>query len=347
MKKYWDYFQKNAVTITLFLISSFFLFLLIQKLCIDQFFFSFLRALSPLLFGILIALWMHPFIISCHLLPTHFSRVVFVYGILVMSLFIFLFLLIPLLYVQIERILQYSDILWKEIEYYLETYHLKEILAPLWKNSSKGSIDFLFQGMGRLGQLFFSFFIAYFISLEVHVFVNEFKKIVINHQKWFHFYHTFSNILFLYVKGVVLDGCFIVISVGALLYLFDFPQAFFLAFLLAIFNLLPYMGAFIGVLFIAIVGFLSFEQIPWLALFLLVILQQVEGNIIHPLILNKTMSVHPLYLFVALLVGEFLFGFIGIIFSPILAAFMQILAFSYWHATNQASIGGWEDFFVK
>lgn len=347
MKKYWQYFQDHALYIFLLLISCYLLVMLIEKLNILFYLGLFLQAISPLLIGILIALFLHPFIVKCRFLTHHKSRVSFVYGLLVIGVLLFLVFLIPMLYLQIEKTIQYAEGLIQQLKQFFTMMGLNQLFEEktqaVIENGSKLSIDFIFAGANHVAQFFFAFFIAYFISLETDVFINEFKKLVVHYEKWWRFYHTFSSILYRYTKGVGLDMVFIVLSVGFLLSLFHFPQPFFLAFLLAFLNLLPYLGAVIGVGLIALVGILTFESIPWLAIILLILLQQIEGNVIHPLILNKSMSVHPLYLFAALLISEFLFGVIGIILSPLLAAFMQIGVFSYLHVLNHSNIGGWEN----
>ena len=351
MRKYWLYFQRHCFSVTLLLASCILFLTLMRMLAIPSTIQSFLKAISPLLIGVVIALFMHPFIIRCRFISAHKWRVTFVYGLFVFSVGLFFVFLIPLLYTQAKKVIQNSDQLFSQLENIVQAMGLEKFYEQgtqaVVETSSELSIDLLFSGADHLTQFFFSFFIAYFISLEIDVFVNEFKKLFIQHEKWLNFYRTFSSILSRYVKGVLLDTLFIVITAGLLLWVFHFPQPFFLALLLAVFNLLPYIGAFIGVGIIVLVGILSFGSIPWLAIVLLILLQQIEGNIVHPLILNKAMSVHPLYLFAALLISEFLFGFIGIIFSPLLAAFLQIGVGSYMHVLNNSNVGGWEDIFIK
>ena len=64
---------------------------------------------------------------------------------------------------------------------------------------------------------------------------------------------------------------------------------------------------------------------------------------IHAWICNKTMKVHPLFLFFALFINEFLFGIIGIILSPIVASILQMIFNTYREYLNQRNIGGWEN----
>ena len=128
-----------------------------------------------------------------------------------------------------------------------------------------------------------------------------------------------------------------------ILWIFHTPYALLLAILLAVLNLFPYVGAALGTFLILLLHLILVkENTLWLAA-VLFLNSLLEGNIIHAWICNKTMKVHPLFLFAALLVNEYFFGVIGVILSPIVASILQMCLITYSEYLNRKNIGCWEN----
>ena len=54
--------------------------------------------------------------------------------------------------------------------------------------------------------------------------------------------------------------------------------------LLAFLNLFPYIGATIGIVLIGIIALLEYSSFPWVLFIVIFILQQIEGNLVQPMI---------------------------------------------------------------
>lgn len=106
------------------------------------------------------------------------------------------------------------------------------------------------------------------------------------------------------------------------------PYAFLLAVIAAVMNLVPVFGSLIAGVFATIVA-LSAGGVT-LALMvagLFLILNQIEGNLLYPLVVNKVVGIPPLLVILALLVGGSLAGFLGVVLSiPLAAAFREFLS---------------------
>ena len=137
---------------------------------------------------------------------------------------------------------------------------------------------------------------------EVCRIVNDlqFKKYVKQHEKILRFYDIFSNILRQYIYSTFLDITYIVLTTFIILYLLKTPYAFLLSVLLAVFNLFPYVGALAGSILLVTIHFLLVRENTVLLIIFIFINSQIESNVIHAWICNKTMKVHPLFLFFAL-----------------------------------------------
>lgn len=106
------------------------------------------------------------------------------------------------------------------------------------------------------------------------------------------------------------------------------PYALLLAVIAAVMNLVPVFGSLIAGVFATIVAFSSGGvtlAVATAVLFL--IINQFEGNLLYPLVVNKVVGIPPLLVILALLVGGSLAGFLGVLLSiPLAAAFREFLS---------------------
>ncbi len=105
-------------------------------------------------------------------------------------------------------------------------------------------------------------------------------------------------------------------------------NALFLAFISGAFEIIPVFGPFIGSVPGVLVGFtqggFSFGLI--VALVYLVI-QQIESNVIYPLVVQKVLDIPPLVVIIALVVGARVGGFLGILLSvPVAVAITEYMS---------------------
>lgn len=80
-------------------------------------------------------------------------------------------------------------------------------------------------------------------------------------------------------------------------------------------NVIPYLGAFLAAVPALIVGL---SQSPGLAvkvLIVTIVAQQLEGNLLSPLIVGKGLSIHPLTIILLLLAAGALMGPLGLLFA--------------------------------
>jgi predicted PurR-regulated permease PerM len=105
-----------------------------------------------------------------------------------------------------------------------------------------------------------------------------------------------------------------------------------LAVLMAFLDLIPLVGSAIGGIIIAIVcAFVDFPTslIVWSVF--LIVYQQVENNVLQPFIYKRTVSLHPLLVLVAVLIGGSQLGVLGALLSIPVAAAVQIVVRDWWH----------------
>lgn len=293
-----------------------------------------LHLLLMIFYGFLFAWVLEPWIMR-YKIGTRVIRVVFVY--LMFGLFCGL-----ILWACIPRFV----LLWKDITMEFPNWMMmvkQQIPETIWNQGYQlmvqKTVGFM-DGMGNVGMIFMS---AFFISIDM----EHLKRL---YHQFFHFsfldenfYHTACNIIYQYTKGVGLDLLFLFLSASVLLWLFQFPNAFVYAILLALFNLFPVIGPLVGWLFISAIAWLSYQQFPMVLIVLLFLLQQIESNWIQPLIFKKVMELRPTLTFISLLVCGGLFGVMGMIFSPIVAGIVQLMFRSFLFSKKRKTVGTWDE----
>lgn len=105
----------------------------------------------------------------------------------------------------------------------------------------------------------------------------------------------------------------------------DLRFAILLSIINAIFNIVPYFGAFFGGIPAVIVGFIdSPTKAIWVFVGILII-QQIEGNILAPKVTADSTNIHPLVIIILLLIGERMFGVFGMIMAVPLGVIIKVI----------------------
>jgi len=129
-----------------------------------------------------------------------------------------------------------------------------------------------------------------------------------------------------FLVGTVIDA----FIVGVLTYIFSlifgFPNALLIGVIIAITNVIPFFGPFIGAIPSAL---LIFIQSPikalWFCIFILV-LQQLDGNFLHPKIVGNTTGLSSFWVLFAIILFGGLMGFFGLIIGvPLFAVIYDII----------------------
>lgn len=112
-------------------------------------------------------------------------------------------------------------------------------------------------------------------------------------------------------------------AVGMVLIGMDFPLL--IGIMAGITNFIPYFGAVISTIPVVLLALLKSK---WLALYVLgmmVLIQQIEGNVISPKILGNCVGLHPLAIIFALLAAGHLWGLLGLIVAVPLAGILKVV----------------------
>lgn len=135
-----------------------------------------------------------------------------------------------------------------------------------------------------------------------------------------------NNIFGNFIGGKIVDSVIIGIITFMIMFALRMPYAVLVSVMVGITNIIPVFGPFIGAIpgFIIIL-FVSPIQALWF-LVVIVIIQQLDGNIIGPYILGDSVGLSAFWILFSVLVFSKLFGVVGMIIGvPIFAVIYSII----------------------
>ena len=138
---------------------------------------------------------------------------------------------------------------------------------------------------------------------------------------------TQSNMTFSrFIGGKILDSFIIGVLTFIILSIFKMPYILLISVIIGVTNIIPFFGPFIGGIPAAIIIlFVSPIQALWFIV-IIVVIQQIDGNIIGPKILGDSIGISAFWILFSLLVAAKLMGFVGMIIGvPLFAIFYSII----------------------
>lgn len=128
-----------------------------------------------------------------------------------------------------------------------------------------------------------------------------------------------------FITGKIVDSLIIGIVCYVCMLLFKIEYPLLISVIIGMTNVIPFFGPYIGaipsILFLLLINPIS---ALWFAVFILV-LQQIDGNVIGPLILGDHVGLSAFWIMLAITIGGGLFGFAGMLLSvPVFALIYAI-----------------------
>ncbi|MCR6110294.1 AI-2E family transporter [Bacillus sp. A301a_S52] len=128
-----------------------------------------------------------------------------------------------------------------------------------------------------------------------------------------------------YIRGQLI----VCIIVGFLAWLgfwiINMPYGTLLAIVIGITNVIPYFGPVLGTVPVVLLALTESPLLVVSGLAVILIIQLVEGNILAPVIIGKSIHTHPLLIILALVAGNEIGGIIGLIVAVPLLAVVKVL----------------------
>lgn len=134
-----------------------------------------------------------------------------------------------------------------------------------------------------------------------------------------------------YVRGQLLVASFVGVATSLGLWAIGLRFWLLVGLLAGVTNLVPLIGPFVGGLVGVTIALVT--EGPGLALLVVVVVtvvQQLDGHVVSPLVVGRTVQLHPLMVLLALLVAGTLYGIFGMLVAIPLVAAANVLVAHFW-----------------
>ena len=188
-------------------------------------------------------------------------------------------------------------------------------------------------GMGLASVLFITFFFLKdrksFLSTARKLIPDSHEEQILNSIE------KINKLLSRYFIGLLLQLFIVFILYLIILLIFGIPNPIVIAFLCAVLNIIPYIGPLIASILAAVLTMLAnlgsdfqSEILPTTIYVLLGfwVVQVIDNNLSQPIIFSKSVSSHPLEIFLVILIAGFLFGVLGMIIAVPLFTILKVVA---------------------
>ncbi len=138
-----------------------------------------------------------------------------------------------------------------------------------------------------------------------------------------------------YITGNLLISLIAGVAAFAGLKILGIPYAVVLSLVVALFDLIPLVGATLAGIILVIVAFFVSPIKALILIIYFIVYQQVESNVLQPLIYGRSVDLPPLVIFLAVLAGGELLGILGALIAIPIAEIIRIVG-AEWLVSRRA-----------
>ena len=330
------------------------LFLLLTFLLKEWHVLSFLRAIinviSPLFIGIVVAWLLDPIVswMQKNGMKRGYSTII-VFLSFISLLVIFFVLMIPSLVDQVNdfissvpNILDYisnlGDNLFQKL-YLIYNYDFTTVKTQIYSSItnliSSITIDLpntiisfgstlISGGLNIIFGLFIGFYMLFdFNNVRKHLISFLPKKF---HADAISLTDNLNKTLKSYVQGTFLIMVILFVFQSVALGIAGLPSPMLFGLFCAITNVIPYVGPYIGGIPAVVVGFTISPMTGIGCLIAVIVAQLLESYFLNPIVMSKTMKLHPVTIMIGLLIFGHFFGMLGMILATPIISCLKIIA---------------------
>ncbi len=204
-------------------------------------------------------------------------------------------------------------------------------LIPDFINSLLGILSGF--GMGVASVIF----ITFFFLKDRKLFFAGFKKLLphAHEDKILNSLRKINYMLSRYFIGLIMQVSVLFVLYLITLLIFGVKNAFIIAFITALLNIIPYIGPLIATVLVIVLTMLGLmgpeTQGEMLSTTLYVLIgyslaQVIDNNLSSPIIFSNSVNSHPLEIFLVILISGFVFGILGMIIAIPVYTALKVIA---------------------
>lgn len=173
--------------------------------------------------------------------------------------------------------------------------------------------------------------ISFYLAVQEEGIKNFFRSILPSeHQAYvFHLWSRTELKMGKWLQGQLVLGLIVGLLTFIGLSFLGVRYSLVLAIVAALFELIPYVGPVLAAIPAILLGVSSSLALGGWVLVMYVIIQQVENHILVPKIMQRAVSLNPIIIIIAILIGAKLGGIVGIIIAVPLAAILAEIFYDF------------------
>jgi len=137
-----------------------------------------------------------------------------------------------------------------------------------------------------------------------------------------------------FVRGVLLDAVIVAIVSSILMLIINHPFAILVGVIAGVCNVVPYIGPLVGAIVAFVLGIFSSITLGIWGFVLLILYQQIDGNIIQPKIVGGSVGLPAVWTLISLTIGGGYAGPVGMILAVPTAAILSVYVHRYYKAKS-------------
>lgn len=144
---------------------------------------------------------------------------------------------------------------------------------------------------------------------------------------WVRFLREYDALLARFLRGQVLAATIVGILTWLGLWIVGFPYSGLVGAIAGVFNLVPYLGLVASIVPVILIALVTGNFLGSLlkAAIVFAIIQFIDGSITGPRIAGGSVGLNPVWVILALAVGSFFFGFVGLLLAMPAAVFIKLV----------------------
>jgi len=185
---------------------------------------------------------------------------------------------------------------------------------------------------GAIAAFFITVTVGIFLAYNPQLYVKGFLRLVpmVKRQRTCEILSELAFTLRWWMVGQLISMAVLAVSTWIMLWLLGVPLAFILGLLTGLLTFIPYLGPILAIIPILLIAFVESPTLALWVLALYMVIQNVEANVLMPIIFQKTVHLPPVITIVAQLLLGGMLGLVGVVLAtPLIAALIVLVKMVY------------------
>jgi predicted PurR-regulated permease PerM len=353
MERFWKNKWFVALIYTLLALAAIYMLLQIKPILFGLF--RFLKAiLTPFIIALIISYILNPIvnILNQRKVPRTIA-VLLIYSVFISSLTVIVMNMTPMFIKQFAELNEHMPEMALHAQSIVDGFNKNQLLPDSVRTGLNHSLTKMENAISmaisnyvnKIGNMINMLFIAFIVPFVAFYMLKDFQlmeKTALaivpreHRKKTVKLLIDIDTALGNYIRGQLLVCLIIGILAYVGYWLIGMPYPLLLASVVTVFNIIPYLGPFFGAApAIIMASTVSLKMVLFVALINLAV-QILEGNVISPQVVGRTLHMHPLFIIFALLVGGEVAGIVGLILAvPFFAVLKVIIQHVFLHYVHR------------